>query len=119
VSQLHEVSTKLAEANQKLADAERAAHAKRVDDLIDRAVRERRIPPSTKDFHRASCEAMGVEKYEAHLEKFAPQLQDDSTSDNAHAAETSADVLSQDEKDMAHKMGVTEAEYAAAKKGGV
>lgn len=118
ISQLHEVSAKLAEANQKIEAVERAAHAKRVDDLIDRAVRERRIPPSTKDFHRASCEAMGVEAYEAHLAKFAPQLQD-APEDTSHTAETNADVLTQEEKDMAHRMGVTEAEYAAAKKGGL
>lgn len=119
VSQLHEVSAKLAEATKQLDEQKRAAHAKRVDDLLDRAVRERRIPPSTKDFHRAACEAMGVEAYETHLAKLAPQLQDDPATDESHAAETSADVLTAEEKDMAHRMGVTEAEYAAAKKGGL
>lgn len=118
-SQLHELNEKLTAATKELDEQKRAAHAKRVDDLLDRAVRERRIPPSTKDFHRAACEAMGVDAYEAHLAKLAPQLQDDPTVDEAHAAETNADVLTPEEKDMAHRMGVTEAEYAAAKKGGV
>ncbi len=101
-------------AEQALAQREKAEHQKAVDAEIDAALKAGKITPATVDYHRASCsEQTGLERFRQYVAA-APVVGDPSDLGERKPAHTKT-ALNAEEQAMCLQMGVDPAEFAKTK----
>ena len=101
---------------QELAQvAEEKRRVEKTEELLDRALKEKKITPASVDYHRQCCStAEGLKNFEEFIGTAAPVM----TQANLDRAQPPGDgvTLTSEEKRRAEECGLTHEEYLASKK---
>lgn len=98
-------------AEQKLADQERATQVREVDAEIDAAVKAGKITPATREYHRAMCMAEGgLQKFRDYV-KAAPVIVSEGERQHQQAQKQDG-ALTDQQRAICRNLGISEEEYS-------
>ncbi len=102
-------------AEQQLKAHGEATHKAAVDMAIDGALKAGKITPATEDYHRAACsDAEGLERFKKFVGAAAAVA--DPTNLDGKKPDNQATALNAEEREACRLLGMSEADFIAAKK---